>query len=145
PTRPCCASYSHPPPIQGVDMNWLSRLYSPRIARANQLARRRWQPAFERLEDRLQPSASSSITANFNGTAIPAGDTLWFSGAFQASGLPKSAAATIHVDNGTINFTAAGTAYSVAVPKGVITLTPGATSATASFDPGDGDWDVNAP
>jgi hypothetical protein len=25
----------------------------------------------------------SSISANFNPTAIPAGDTVWFSGAFQ--------------------------------------------------------------
>src|SRR5262249_8087345 len=37
------------------------------------------------------------------------------------------------------------TAYHVAVPNGVILLTPGATAAATSFDPTDGDWDVNAP
>src|SRR5947209_6455693 len=107
----------------------------------------RVRPALELLDERLTPSVVSSITANFNGTAIPAGDTVWFSGAFQASGLPKTGSVTLHVENGAIAFTAGGTAYNVAVPNGVIVLTAGATaaSASASFDPTDNDWDVSAP
>jgi hypothetical protein len=106
---------------------------------------RRAQLAPEALEDRCVLSTASSIVANFNGTPIPAGDTLWFNGAFTASGLPASAPVTLHVENGAIDFTAGTTPYHVAVPNGVIVLTPGATSASASFDPTDNDWDVSAP
>jgi hypothetical protein len=98
----------------------------------------------EALEDRCVPSTASSIVGNFNGTAVPAGDTLWFSASFSAGGLPN-APVTLHVDGGSIDFTAGGNAYHAAVPNGVIVLTPGATSASASFDPTDGDWDVSAP
>jgi hypothetical protein len=99
----------------------------------------------EMLEGRDVPSTMSSIAANFNGTVIPAGDTVWFTAALSATGLSKTAATTVHVENGTIDFTAAGTPYHLSVPNGVIVLTPGATSAAASFDPGDNDWDVSAP
>jgi hypothetical protein len=105
----------------------------------------RFRPAFDVLEERTVPSTVSSIVGNFNGSAIPAGDTVWFNSAFTASGLPKTGAVTIHVDNGAIDFSANGTPYHVAVPNGVIVLTPGATSAAASFDPNDNDWDVSAP
>jgi hypothetical protein len=102
------------------------------------------RPALEALEDRAVPSTVSSITANFNPTAIPAGDTLWFSSVLQAGGLPSSPV-TVHVVNASISFTAAGTAYHVPVPNGVIVLTPGQTTASTSFDPSDNDWDVSAP
>src|SRR5262249_22025322 len=104
----------------------------------------RWRPSLEALEDRMVLSTLSSITANFNGTAIPAGASVWFNGAFTATGLPKTPV-TVHVENGSIDFTSGGTAYHVPVPNGVIVLTPGATSASASFDPTDNDWDVSAP
>ena len=64
----------------------------------------RLRPALDVLEDRCCPSTVSSIAANFNGTAIPAGDTVWFSSVFQASGLPKTSAVTVHVENGSIDF-----------------------------------------
>src|SRR5258708_5970281 len=85
------------------------------------------RPAFDLLEDRTVPSTVSSIAASFNGSTIPAGDTIWFNSVFQASGLPKNAAATIHVDGGAIDFTVGSTPYHVAVPNGVIVLTPGAS------------------
>src|SRR5262249_19015996 len=50
-----------------------------------------------------------------------------------------------HVEDGAIDFTAGGTPYHVAVPNGVIVLTAGATTASATFDPTDNDWDVSAP
>src|SRR5262245_32714274 len=105
---------------------------------------RPYKPNLELLEDRLAPSTVSSITTSFNGTVIPAGDTVWFNSAFTASGLPKAAPVTLHVENGSIDFTAGGTPYHVAVPNGVIVLTPGATSASASFDPTDSDWQLAA-
>jgi SdrD B-like domain len=105
----------------------------------------RWRPDILVLEDRTVPSMVSAITASFNGTAIPAGRTIWFSSAFTASGLPKTGSVTIHVEDASIDFTAGGTAYHVPVPNGVIVLTAGANSASASYDPGDNDWDVSAP
>jgi hypothetical protein len=126
-------------------MNWFTRIRPvSRKARAP-LAKRRRQPTYEVLENRDTPSTVSSIAANFNGTAIPAGDTIWFSGSFQAGGLPPGASVTLHVENGAIDFTSGGTPYHVAVPNGVIVLTPGATSASTSYDPNDNDWDVSAP
>jgi hypothetical protein len=98
----------------------------------------------ECLEERAVMS-TSSITANFNGTAIPAGSNLWFSASLQAGGLPNTGAVTVHADNGVITFTASGTTYNVPVPNGVIVFTPGATSASATFDPNDNDWDVGVP
>ncbi len=99
----------------------------------------------EGLEERTVPSTTSSIPANFNGTPIPAGDTVWFDAAFTAGNLPKGAAVTVHVVNESISFTANGTPYNVAVPNAVVVLTPGATSASTSYDPTDNDWDVSAP
>jgi SdrD B-like domain len=99
----------------------------------------------ECLEDRALLSTASSIVASFNGTAIPAGDTVWFSAAVTASGLSKTAPVTVHIDNGAITFTAAGTTYNVPVPNGVLVFNPVGTSAVVTFDPSDNDWDVSAP
>src|SRR5690348_14147940 len=106
---------------------------------------RSFKPSVEAFEDRLVPSTVSTITASFNGTAIPAGDTLWFNAALTASGLPKTTTATVHVENGAIDFTAGGVPYHIAVPNGIIVFDPTATTASAAFDPGDNDWDVSAP
>ena len=92
------------------------------------------RPTLEALEDRLVLSAASSITANFNGSAIAANSTLWFDSALTASGLPKNAPVTLHVVNGMIHFVANGTTYDVATPNSEIVFTPGAKSASATFD-----------
>jgi hypothetical protein len=109
------------------------------------VTRTRLGERLEALEDRSTPSTTSSIAASFNGTAIPAGDTIWFNSAFTASGLPAGATVTFHVENQAVGFTSGGTNFHVALPNAVIVLTPGATSARASFDPTDNDWDVSAP
>src|SRR5262245_26795536 len=106
-------------------MNWLSQLLPSRSRTGQRAPKRpprpgRVPPALEALEDRTVPSTASSIAANFNSAAIPSGDTVWFSGALTASGLPKGAPVTLHVVNGAIDFTAGGTPYHVAVPNGVI-------------------------
>src|SRR5580704_7480691 len=92
-----------------------------------------FQPRLEILEDRSVPSAVSSITSNFNGTPIPAGDDIWFSSVAKVQGVGSSPA-TLDVTNQTISFTANNVAYTVNVPDSNITLTPGATSATATYD-----------
>jgi hypothetical protein len=74
------------------------------------------------------PCPTSSIQSNFNGTAIPAGDTIWFNAHIQASGIPKTGA--------TINFscsTITSSAFSAPVPNGVIIFSPNATCATTTF------------
>lgn len=129
-------------------MNWLSRTIARFRSTARPHARKaltRWRPSLDVLEDRLVPSTASMITANFNGTAIPAGASIWFNAAVTATGLPKGAPATVHVVNEAIDFTAAGKAYHVPVPNGIIVFTPRATSAAATYDPGDNDWDISAP
>jgi hypothetical protein len=96
----------------------------------------------EALEDRLVPSTLSSIAANFNPTAIPAGDTLWFNAAFKATGL-GSAPVTLHITNGFVSFAANSTSYNLAVPDATITFTPGATTATTNFDAASNTWVTN--
>ena len=103
--------------------------------------KRRAQLALEILEDRAVPSVVSSNVANFNGTAIPAGDDIWFSSVAQVQGVGNSPV-TIDVTNQTISFTANGTNYSINVPDTTLTLTPGQSTATASFNSG---WDVSVP
>ena len=62
---------------------------------------RRWQPWVELLEDRWVPT---SITQNFNGTAIPHNDTLWFDAVAKISGAGSNPV-TITVTNQTVTFT----------------------------------------
>ena len=94
------------------------------------------------LEDRTTPTVSA-ITGNFNGTAIPAGDVLWFSSVAKVSNVPASGT-MLDVTNQTISFTAGGVSYSFHVPDTTVNLSPGTTDATAATD-GAGDWLVNSP
>jgi hypothetical protein len=129
-------------------MNWLARALN-RVRKSVRPQTRatsfRQRPLLVLLEDRTVPSTASSIAADFNSAAIPGGNTLWFSATLKASGLPKAAAATVHVENGVIDFTAGGTEYKVAVPDGVVVFTPGAKSAPTTFDPGANAWDGSVP
>ena len=68
----------------------------------------------------------SSITSNFNGTAIPAGDWIWFTAVFKVHGL-GSAPVTIGF-MGSIQFSVNGTLYVVAVPSAFVTFSPSVTS-----------------
>jgi hypothetical protein len=126
-------------------MRWLTELSGKTSkGRRSTSPRTKWRPEFEGLEERTVPSTTSSITAGFNGTAIPAGDTIWFNASFKASGL-GSAPVTVHVVNGSIDFTAGTTPYHVAAPDADIVFTPGATSAATTFDPTDNGWDTSVP
>jgi hypothetical protein len=75
---------------------------------------------------------TSAIASNFNGTAIAAGDYVWFNGVLKVNGL-GSAPATIFVTHASITFTANGKAYLLTVPDSQITLSSSITVATTAF------------
>jgi hypothetical protein len=104
-----------------------------------------WRPALEALEDRTVPSTVSAITANFNPTAIPAGDSLWFDSVFKVSGLGSAKSVTLHVTSQTVTFAASGTNYTVNVPDSTITLLSNTTVATTTFDAGSNTWNTSLP
>jgi hypothetical protein len=99
----------------------------------------------EVLEDRWVPSGFSSISANFNGIAMAAGDTVWFSSVFKLKGPQLTSAANLYVTNQTLSFTAGGASYSLSLPNAHVTLTPGATSASTSFNAASNEWDTALP
>jgi hypothetical protein len=113
--------------------------------KGNRPAPRKANLDVERLENRWVPSAvSSTITSNFNGTAIAAGDTVWFSSVFKVSGLATSPV-TLHVTNQSISYSVNGVSQSVAVPDSLVTLSPTATTATTTFDAANNTWDTTLP
>lgn len=89
----------------------------------------------------LVPSQNSS---NFNGTAIPAGDYIWFNANFTASGIPGTGA-TIFFQSSTIQFTANNNNYNLQVPNAQITFSPSATCSTTSFDTATNTWITVVP
>lgn len=100
---------------------------------------RSFRPTLNILESREVPTVTS-ITSNFNGTAIPAGSTVWFSSVGKVSGVGATTA-TIELTNATItsgNFT-------VAVPDAVVTISPLVTTATTTFDAGTNTWYTQVP
>jgi hypothetical protein len=102
------------------------------------------RPVLECLEDRTVPSTLSSITSNFNGTAIPSGDTIWFTSVLKASGLGPGPV-TVHVTDQVIAFQAGGTNYSLNVPDTTITFSPTTSTGATSFDAGQNAWISNLP
>jgi hypothetical protein len=95
----------------------------------------------------VPPSAcqfDSEIVSNFNGTAIPAGRTVWFNSVVKPHGIGP-AGGVIHFDNSTIHFTTNGTDYDLNVPSSTITYSPSAVIATTSFNSGTGAWETTVP
>lgn len=86
---------------------------------------------------------TSSISSNFNGTAIPVGRTVWFNGVLNYSG-PTGAPVTIFVRNATISFTASSVSYVINVPDADITLGPSVPLATTTFNTGTSRWETTA-
>src|SRR5262249_36487738 len=82
----------------------------------------------------ISPTTGSSlISANFNGTAIPAGDSIWFSSVLKASNL-GTGPVTIRFVNQTISFTVNGTPYNLAVPNASITFSSANSVSSTTFD-----------
>lgn len=74
-----------------------------------------------------------SISSNFNGTAVAAGNFIWFNAVFKPSGV-TSAGGTLNFGNGVVTFTSNGTNYVVNVPPSIVTFSPSATKATTTFN-----------
>ena len=55
---------------------------------------------------------TSTITGNFNGTAIAQGDYIWFTGVLTLKGMGSSPT-TLFVSHASVTFTANGTTYTV--------------------------------
>ncbi len=75
------------------------------------------------------PSVASSIHSNFNGTAIAAGNSIWFNSVLKVKGVGTEPVTIRFVDS-TIDFAVGTTNYHVAVPNAVVTISPEATLAT---------------
>jgi hypothetical protein len=90
------------------------------------------------------PGVNSSITANFNGTAVPSGDALWFSAVTKVFHLVSSPV-NIFIKNSTIAFTVNGTTTTVFVPNATLTFDPNATTATTTFDKSSNQWHTVVP
>jgi hypothetical protein len=88
-----------------------------------------------------ETDAGSSITSNFNGTAISAGDFIWFSSVLKVQGL-GSDPVTIGF-TGSISFSVNGTPYVVPVPSAIINFSPDVLVATTVFC--NGQWVTTVP
>jgi len=75
---------------------------------------------------------TSTITGNFNGTAINAGDYIWFTGVLTVKGMGSSRT-TLYVSHASVTFTANGTTYTVKVPSSAITFSSTTTVATTDY------------
>ena len=84
---------------------------------------------------------SSTITSNFNGTPIAAGDFIWFTSVIDVDGL-GSDPVTIGFA-GSLSFVADGSLYVVPVPSGIVSFVPGLGLATTSYC--NGQWSTSVP
>ena len=114
----------------------------PGLARANSLQSTRTTMATNLPCSSVCTPNPTSIQSNFNGTAIPAGDYIWFSSVLKVQGLPSGQSATVVFQNQSITFTANGQPYTLSVPDGQVQLSAGATSATTSYA---GSWLTMVP
>lgn len=83
-------------------------------------------------------ATTSSIKADFNGTPISAGNTLWFSSSLQLTGALPSAPVNIYLVDGSISFKVNSTTYTIAVPNAQVFFNPSAATSSTSFS--NGQW-----
>ena len=88
-------------------------------------------------------SGASSISSNFNGTAIAAGNYIWFNSVLSDSGSTASPV-TISVRDATIQFTANSTLYTLPVPDADVTFSRSAGVATTTFNTGTNRWETSS-
>jgi hypothetical protein len=88
-----------------------------------------------------QTDPGSSITSNFNGTPIGAGDFIWFSSVLKVQGL-GSDPVTVGF-TGSISFSVNGTLYVVPVPSAIVNFSPSVSVATTVFC--NGQWVTTVP
>jgi hypothetical protein len=85
----------------------------------------------------------NSISTNFNGNAIAAGDYIWFNSVAKVNGVPSSGG-HVFLTNVHVHFTANGIPYTVNIPGGQIYLSPSVTTASTFFSKGQ-EWITSAP
>jgi hypothetical protein len=107
-------------------------------------ATRLFGPLLAALPQGQPQSNTSTITSNFNGTSIAAGNYIWFNSVMKVSGLGKSST-SIFVKGGVIQFSVNGVAYNLNVPDATITFSPNVTTATTSFDAIFNRWNTSVP
>ena len=90
------------------------------------------------------PAVTSQISSNFNGTAIAAGNYIWFNSVFDYTG-PTTGPVTIVLQNSIIEFTANSVPYTLSVPDASITLSSSFIQATTTFDTPNNRWVTTAP
>jgi hypothetical protein len=89
---------------------------------------------------------NTETTSNFNSTAIPGGDTIWFNSDFHVGGATMPTQTfNVYFNNVSIDFTANGKDYVVAVPNSEITFSKTATAATTTFNAATNTWVTVAP
>jgi hypothetical protein len=86
----------------------------------------------------------SSIASNFNGTAIPAGDTIWFSSVISVKGL-GSGSTTVHFVNASLSFTAGSHTYNIPAPNATVVFSPSVSTATTTYDAAVSTWITTVP
>jgi RHS repeat-associated protein len=101
-------------------------------------------PALAAAVPQSSPSNVSTISSNFNGTSIPAGDSIWFNSVMKASGIPSSGA-TITVSGASVQFGVNGVTQSLAVPDSVITFSSSVSNSTTTFDAVHNQWNTTVP
>ena len=84
----------------------------------------------------------SSISSNFNGTPIAAGNFIWFNSVLKVSGLSSTQTANIHFTNQRITFSAPGGPYTLPVPDATVTFCPNCSPAMTTFS---GTWMTSVP
>jgi len=78
--------------------------------------------------------SNSSLSSNFNGTVIPAGNYIWFNSSFDPGPLSSGTdPVTILVTNGVITFTSNNVPYTLNVPNARIRFDAAATMASTQF------------
>lgn len=77
-------------------------------------------------------ATTSTINSNFNGTSIPAGDTVWFSANIHLTGSLPSTPVNIYMVDGKIS----SALFNITVPNGQVFFNPSAASASTLFNGG---------
>jgi hypothetical protein len=95
------------------------------------------------------PTITTQIASNFDGTAIAAGNTIWFNSVASFKGVDLTHGTSFVFLNGTISFdyTSAGVPKhaQLTVPATYITFSPTATQASTTFDSTANAWQTVVP
>jgi len=86
----------------------------------------------------------TKISSNFNGTAIAAGTTIWWSAVMKVSGI-NGRKATVHFQGGAVSLSSGCMAGSQASPDASITFDPSVATSTTSYDPIANRWNTVVP